>query len=144
MPIAIRSWEAVKPLSPADASTRERLRPMLALRKGELAGPGARQAYAAMMEHMQPAPGIAYEPDVLGGVNGWWCKPPNASSSRVLLHLHGGWFVFGSAQTYRNFVGNFALRSGIATFIADYRLAPEHPLHVSGRAQRNGPARLAA
>jgi acetyl esterase/lipase len=101
---------------------------MLAPHKGEVAGPSARQAYDAIIEHTQPAPGIAYEADVLGGVNGWWCKPPNAAAGRVLLHLHGGWFVFGSAQAYRNFVGNIALRSGIATFIADYRLAPEHPL----------------
>jgi epsilon-lactone hydrolase len=93
------------------------------------------------MEHTQPSPGIAYEADVLGGVSGWWCKPPNASAGRVILHLHGGWFVFGSAQAYRNFVGNIALRSGIATFIADYRLAPEQPLPAAiddARAAYNG------
>jgi epsilon-lactone hydrolase len=39
-----------------------------------------------------------------------------------------GWFVSGTADAYRNFVGNIAARSKMATFIPDYRLAPEHRL----------------
>ena len=36
--------------------------------------------------------------------------------------------MLGSARAYRNFVGHIAARTNTATFIPDYRLAPEHPL----------------
>ncbi len=65
-------------------------------------------------------------PDTITGVSGIWCRPAD-STDRTLLWLHGGWFIGGSAEAYRNFVGHFAARSGAAAFIPDYRLAPEHP-----------------
>jgi epsilon-lactone hydrolase len=125
---ATPTWETLRPLSDRDALTRGKLRPMVAPNKGRLAGPAARPAYDSIMERVQAAPGVVFEADVVGGINGWWCKPPAARADCVILHLHGGWFVFGSAQAYRNFVSNIAQHAGIATFIADYRLAPEHPL----------------
>jgi epsilon-lactone hydrolase len=128
MPTATPTWQTVRPLSDKDAPTREKLRLMIAPNKGGLAGPAARPAYDAVMERAQTAPGITFEADVVGGINGWWCKPAGAPADRAILHLHGGWFVFGSAQAYRNFVSNIAKRAGIATFIADYRLAPEDPM----------------
>lgn len=121
-------WETVVPLAAADAVTREKLRPILAPNKGGLTAPVMRPDYDAIMEHVQPASGVTYEADVIGGIRGWWCKPVNAPTDRALLHLHGGWFVFGSARAYRNFVSNIAQRATLETFIPDYRLAPEHPL----------------
>jgi epsilon-lactone hydrolase len=123
---AAHPWETVRALSVNDALTREKLRPIIAPNKGRLAGPSARPAYDAIMERVQPALGVIFEADVVGGISGWWCKPAAVPADRAILHLHGGWFVFGSAQAYRNFVSNIAQRAGIATFIADYRLAPEH------------------
>jgi epsilon-lactone hydrolase len=35
--------------------------------------------------------------------------------------------VWGSADAYRHFTGHIAATSGAAAFVADYRLAPEHP-----------------
>jgi epsilon-lactone hydrolase len=45
----------------------------------------------------------------------------------AIIHLHGGWFNFGSAKAYRHLVGHIAARAGASVFIPDYRLAPEHP-----------------
>jgi monoterpene epsilon-lactone hydrolase len=45
----------------------------------------------------------------------------------VILHLHGGWFNFGSAKAYRHLVGHIAARAGARAFIPDYRRAPENP-----------------
>jgi monoterpene epsilon-lactone hydrolase len=50
-----------------------------------------------------------------------------ARKGAAILHLHGGWFNWGTAQAYRNFVGHIALSAGVDAFIPDYRLAPEHP-----------------
>src|ERR1017187_539715 len=43
------------------------------------------------------------------------------------MHIHGGWFNFGSAQAFRHFAGHIAAHAGVATFVPDYRLAPENP-----------------
>ncbi len=44
-----------------------------------------------------------------------------------MLYLHGGVFAFGSARAFRNMAGQIVARSGVPVFVADYRLAPEHP-----------------
>ena len=44
------------------------------------------------------------------------------------MHIHGGWFNWGSAQAFRNLAGHIASSAGVAVFVPDYRLAPEHPL----------------
>lgn len=44
-----------------------------------------------------------------------------------MLYLHGGAHVLGSAEAYRNFVGQLASRARLATFSPNYRLAPEYP-----------------
>jgi acetyl esterase/lipase len=53
--------------------------------------------------------------------------PANALPDQAILHLHGGWFNFGSANAYRHLVGQIAARAGARAFVPDYRLAPEHP-----------------
>jgi acetyl esterase/lipase len=45
----------------------------------------------------------------------------------AILHLHGGWFNWGTAQAYRHLAGHIAAQAKAAAFIPDYRLAPEHP-----------------
>src|SRR6202011_5351328 len=53
--------------------------------------------------------------------------PANWRSDEAIVHLHGGWFNFGSAKAYRHLVGHIAARAGARAFIPDYRLAPEYP-----------------
>jgi acetyl esterase/lipase len=50
-----------------------------------------------------------------------------SAPSRVVLHLHGGAFVFGSAASYRNRAMRLSHRLCAEVFVPDYRLAPEHP-----------------
>jgi monoterpene epsilon-lactone hydrolase len=45
----------------------------------------------------------------------------------VILHLHGGAFIFGSVASYRSRALRFSFRCNAEVFIPDYRLAPEHP-----------------
>jgi epsilon-lactone hydrolase len=120
--------ELWRSLDPADALARTKLRALLAGHKGEMRGPEARGAYDALMQQVRPAAEVSYRPEAIHGVSGWWCLPANADAGRAILFLHGGWFVLGSANAYRNFVGQIAARARTATFIPDYGLAPEHPL----------------
>lgn len=47
--------------------------------------------------------------------------------SRILIHLHGGAFVFGSVASYRQRVRRLSYRCNAEVFVPNYRLAPEHP-----------------
>jgi epsilon-lactone hydrolase len=122
------SGEVWRPLVPTDALARTKLRALLAPHKGEMRGPQARSAYDAVVQQVSPAGDVSYRPEAINGVPGWWCIPSGAEAGGAILYLHGGWFVLGSANAYRNFAGHIAARTHTATFIPDYRLAPEHPL----------------
>ena len=69
--------------------------------------------------------------DRVGGVPGWWCEPVGAPTDVAILHLHGGWFNWGSAEAFQHFVGHIARSAGAKAFVPDYRLAPEHPFPAS-------------
>ncbi|WP_439814117.1 alpha/beta hydrolase fold domain-containing protein [Zavarzinia sp. CC-PAN008] len=71
--------------------------------------------------------GVACRAERVGGVPGLWADPPGASADAAILLLHGGGFVSGSAAGHWPLAAVLAQDSGIAVFVADYRLAPEHP-----------------
>src|SRR5262249_33736014 len=73
------------------------------------------------------ADGVTYEVAQVGGIAGWWARPANPRPDAAILHVHGGAFVVGSAKAHRHFAGHIAARAGVAAFLPDYRLAPEHP-----------------
>jgi monoterpene epsilon-lactone hydrolase len=76
---------------------------------------------------------VIFEAASVGGISGWWAKPAKARRGAAIIHVHGGWFNWGTAQAYRNFVGQIALNAGADAFIPDYRLAPEHPFPAAIR-----------
>jgi len=45
----------------------------------------------------------------------------------VVLYLHGGGYIIGSAATHKGLTGHLAKTSGCMVVTPDYRLAPEHP-----------------
>jgi acetyl esterase/lipase len=62
--------------------------------------------------------------------NGVPCEsfgPHAAPSSRVLLYLHGGSYIYGSTTSHRELLVNLAEACGAKVFAPNYRLAPEHP-----------------
>jgi monoterpene epsilon-lactone hydrolase len=79
------------------------------------------------MERVAAPSGVTFEADTVGGIAGWWARPTQARKGATILHLHGGWFNWGTASAFRNLVGHMAISAGVAAFIPDYRLAPEHP-----------------
>ena len=111
------------PLSDADRRAMAQIRQQAAPARGVL----ERAAFDTVMEHTPPAGGMMQEAGTVGGVPGWWSRPPGAPAAAAILYLHGGAYVLGSAAAYRNFVGQIAHSAGLAAFAPDYRLAPEHP-----------------
>lgn len=55
------------------------------------------------------------------------CLKIGIGTGGVLLYLHGGAHLFGSAKTHRRMVAKLAADNDLTAFSLDYRLAPEHP-----------------
>ncbi|MBK0124354.1 alpha/beta hydrolase [Pantoea sp. S61] len=59
--------------------------------------------------------------------SGWWLHPQETRTEQVIVFIHGGAYMLGSAQAYRGFASQLAVRTGYSTFVLDYPLAPEFP-----------------
>jgi acetyl esterase/lipase len=120
-------YVAIHPLDPEDAAITAAMRAMVSSSKGARPGAEACGQFDALMESVSPRGDVTFEADTLGGVPGLWVHPADWRSGEAIVHLHGGWFHFGSAKAYRHLVGHIAARTGARAFIPDYRLAPEYP-----------------
>ena len=71
-------------------------------------------------------PKVVFEDHRLGPL---WIESVRAvdQPSCVIIHLHGGAYVFGSPASYRNRAMRLSYRCKAEVFVPDYRLAPEHP-----------------
>jgi monoterpene epsilon-lactone hydrolase len=124
---ASTGYVAIHPLDPEDAPITAAMRAMVSSVKGARPGIDSRGQFDALMESVVPRGDVTFEADTLGGVPGLWVRPAGWRSGEAIVHLHGGWFTFGSAKAYRHLVGHIAARAGAMAFIPDYRLAPEYP-----------------
>jgi epsilon-lactone hydrolase len=114
-------------LSIADAETMAATRAYLATLPKMGITPEARGGFDEFMASTPAASGIRFEPGTIAGAGGWWCIPDDPRSDTALIHFHGGGYVVGSAQAYRNFVSHLARQAEVSTFVPDYALAPEQP-----------------
>ena len=110
-----------------DRAAMVAMRAMIALQPAADLGPNGRNAFDELMGKTPQADTVTYEAAEVGGVPGWWCRTPEATPGSAILYFHGGAYVVGSAQAYRNFVGQIAARAKVDAFIPDYALAPERP-----------------
>ena len=113
-------------LTPADASAVAALRQAMAAQKGKYLGIAARRPFAAQKNGVPPAP-CSFVEGIVGGVPGWWCHPVAPRLDAALIYFHGGWYMLGSAESFRNQASHYAAMTRTSTFIPDYRLAPEAP-----------------
>lgn len=115
------------PVSPDDQIAMTAMRSMVEPNKGRLRGVQARIPFDGIIERVAPPADVEFRQEEVGGVAGWWCTPEGARPGEAVLHLHGGWFNWGTAEAFQKLVGHIAKSAGVAAFIPDYRLAPEHP-----------------
>jgi len=126
-------WLAIHPVSQEDSTAVAALRSVVAPMKGKVEGTAGRGPFNDIMERVAVPEGVAFEPASVGGISGWWAKPVKARRGAGIIHVHGGWFNLGTAQAYRNFVGQIALTAAADAFIPNYRLAPEDPFPAAIR-----------
>jgi len=131
------TWCVTHPLSVQDRALMAQVRVLTAPNKGRLVGTSAREPFDALIAHTETPVDVIWRKDDVGGVAGWWCEPAGAPQDTAILHLHGGWFNWGSASAFRNLVGHLARSAGAKAFIPDYRLAPEHPFPAASNDVRS-------
>ena len=81
---------------------------------------------AIMIEAQAPA-GVTCTPVDAGGVSAEWSVADGADPDKVILYVHGGGYVMGSAGSHRDMTGRLSQASGGRVLSLNYRLAPEHP-----------------
>src|ERR1700730_15395489 len=89
---------AIHPLDPEDAAITAAMRAMTSSAKGARPGIEARGQFDAFMESVLPRADVTFEAEARGGVPGLWVPPADWRSDEAIVHLHGGWFNFGSAK----------------------------------------------
>jgi epsilon-lactone hydrolase len=126
-------WLRIHPLREEDSVAVTALRSVVAPMKGKFEGTAGRGPFNDIMERVAAPEGVTSEAAIVGGIPGWWAKPAQGQKRAAILHVHGGWFNWGTAQAFRNFAGHIALSAGVDAFIPDYRLAPEDPFPAAVR-----------
>jgi monoterpene epsilon-lactone hydrolase len=69
---------------------------------------------------------VEFEPVDAGGVPSEWCRPKAGAVNRTIVFIHGGGYVVGSLNVYRELIARLALGAEAQVLALDYRLAPEH------------------
>jgi epsilon-lactone hydrolase len=118
---------AIHPLDSQDAKIIDAMRALTRSSKGVPRGIEARGPFDAVMGSVSSRENVTFEAGTVGGIPGVWVLPSDWRPDEAVLHLHGGWFNFGTAMAYRHLVGHVAARAEARAFIPDYRLAPEYP-----------------
>jgi len=133
MKVVNASWLEIHPLSQEDSVAAAALRSAVAPRKGMFQGTAGRGLFDEIMERVAVPEGVTFEAATVGGISGWWAKPPQGRKRAAIIHVHGGWFLWGTAQAFRYFAGHIAVSAGTDAFIPNYRLAPEHSFPAAVR-----------
>lgn len=141
---AVPPWCTTHPATPDDKAAMAGMRAMVEPNKGRMQGIAGRAAFDAIMMRVARPEGVSWRQETVGGVPGWWCEPAGAVAGATILHLHGGWFGWGSAEAFRHLVGHIARSARAAAFVPDYRLAPEHPFPAANEDAAACHAALAA
>jgi monoterpene epsilon-lactone hydrolase len=118
------SSPATFPLAAAERDRERELRARFAQYWRTATG-DRRAVYDTFISATPFAEGVSSEQVETASVRGWWVRPSAAEHDGVILYLHGGGYVAGSAKAYRGFASQLASRTRRPVFVLDYPLAPE-------------------
>lgn len=71
--------------------------------------------------------GITVRRRKIGKLDALICVPEKPVSQDLIMYIHGGGFVSGSAMQSRPYCTMLAVATGLRVVSVEYRLAPEHP-----------------
>lgn len=93
---------------------------------GELDPFQLRSVIQTAQANMPTEPGVVFASCELGGVECELSIPENARQDAVIIYIHGGGLICGTAQTSRGYASMLAGETSIPVYSLSYRLAPEH------------------
>ncbi|MGK0338660.1 MAG: acetyl esterase/lipase [Candidatus Azotimanducaceae bacterium] len=70
---------------------------------------------------------VSVVPQSIGDVVAEWVTIEGIDQNKVILYLHGGGYIVGTPDTYRDVAWRIAELAGCRVLLVDYRLAPEFP-----------------
>ena len=91
---------------------------------------GLAVAGASARREVREKLGITMEPTVIGGVNAFILSPkemPPANRTRLLVHGHGGGYVYNPGEAGTGEAALMAGYGGFKVISIDYRMPPDHP-----------------
>lgn len=94
---------------------------------GTLTLPELRANLDRMMEEATLDDDVSVDEVVVAGVNTLRVEAGTVATDSVMVWLHGGGYVMGSAHGYRQTAAVLSRALGLAVVVPDYRLAPESP-----------------
>ncbi|MFJ9993728.1 alpha/beta hydrolase fold domain-containing protein [Pseudomonas putida] len=112
------------PLTPEEHHREQTLREHFAHFWATASGP-QRETYDRFIGATPLADGVHFEALQAAHVAGWWARPVDTTPGHVILYIHGGGYVQGSAWGYRHFASQLASRTQTSVLVIDYPLAPE-------------------
>jgi acetyl esterase/lipase len=86
-----------------------------------------RKSWDDIGSKLKVAKGVRRREAVVEHITCEWLVPEKCDDEPVILYLHGGIYMLGSANTHRRMVSYIAREAGMRALIPNYRLAPEHP-----------------
>ncbi|MGE4323846.1 MAG: alpha/beta hydrolase, partial [Sphingobium sp.] len=69
-------------------------------------------------------PGVTMETVSFDGTKAIWYRPPDARSDQVILYIHGGGFMWCSAEGHQGVISRVAAATGCPALAIDYEVAP--------------------
>ena len=87
-------------------------------------------AAATLRQEAREKLGVTIEPTTLGGVPAFILTPKEiapANRNRLLVHVHGGGYVFGPGESGTMEATLMAAYGGFKVVSIDYRMPPDHP-----------------
>jgi monoterpene epsilon-lactone hydrolase len=86
-----------------------------------------RSGFEEAMRYVPVADDVQRAPVTVGGVGALDVVVGGATSDDIILYLHGGGYVIGSAESSVPLASELARRTSAKVIALDYRLAPENP-----------------
>ena len=87
-------------------------------------------ATATLLQETREKLGVTLEPTVIGGVKAFIVTPkdiPPANRNRLLVHVHGGAYVYDPGEAGTDEATLMAGYGGFKVVSIDYRMPPDHP-----------------
>jgi salicylate hydroxylase len=88
---------------------------------------GLRRGYDRFFSQFGVSRTTSVEEVKIGNAAAVWVRPGESTSSKVVLHFHGGGFAFGSANCSTEYCERIASAVNGRCLALEYRLAPENP-----------------